>query len=243
VSDFVEECRREWKRLRVPSGPAEEMADDLAADLREAEAEGAFPEEVLGNGADDPRAFAAAWARERGLIQPHWSDRLRSRGVLLAAGVLLALLALGAALASVFLSSGDGRTDVVTYSPAPSTEPIRGQITGTSIGGARLLPSGARLLSGTRLRYMVDRQPRSISTTVVNSGLVRVSRVTLVIEVDGKRISRTLHDLLPDGRRKVVVPLPEHLPARYTIRVRTLPVPGEGNTANNSSAWKIAVRP
>jgi len=48
VSQFVEECRREWKRLRVPRALADEMAEDLAADLREAEADGASEEEVLG---------------------------------------------------------------------------------------------------------------------------------------------------------------------------------------------------
>ena len=36
-----DECRREWKRLRVPDAIANEMAADLAADLAEAEAEGA----------------------------------------------------------------------------------------------------------------------------------------------------------------------------------------------------------
>jgi hypothetical protein len=48
VSEFVEECRREWRRLRVPDLVANEMAAYLAADLREAEAEGASAEEVLG---------------------------------------------------------------------------------------------------------------------------------------------------------------------------------------------------
>ena len=99
MSDFVEECRREWKRLRVPAGPAGEMADDLAADLHEAEAEGAFPEEVLGDGAADPRAFAEAWARERGLVRPHWTDRLRTRQALLVGLGLVALLVIGACLA------------------------------------------------------------------------------------------------------------------------------------------------
>jgi len=70
VSDFVEECRREWKRLRVPDPVANEMAADLEADLKEAEAEGASAEAVLGSGAFDPRSFAASWAAERGVIQP-----------------------------------------------------------------------------------------------------------------------------------------------------------------------------
>jgi hypothetical protein len=49
VNDFVEECRREWRRLRVPDRVANEMAADLKADLDEAEAEGASPEAVLGS--------------------------------------------------------------------------------------------------------------------------------------------------------------------------------------------------
>jgi hypothetical protein len=68
MSDFVEQCRREWKRLRVPDPVANEMAADLAADLEEAEAEGVSAEEVLGRSAFDPRSFAASWAAERGVI-------------------------------------------------------------------------------------------------------------------------------------------------------------------------------
>lgn len=50
MSEFVENCRREWKRLGVPAAVSDEMAADLAADLAEAEAEGVGPEKVLGNG-------------------------------------------------------------------------------------------------------------------------------------------------------------------------------------------------
>ena len=70
MSLFVEECRREWKRLRVPDPVANEMAADLEADLAEAEADGLSAEQVLGSGAFDPRSFAASWASERGLISP-----------------------------------------------------------------------------------------------------------------------------------------------------------------------------
>lgn len=70
MNPFVEECRREWKRLGVPDAVANEMAADLSVDLAEAEAEGTTAEEVLGTGAFDAPAFAAAWAAERGLIPP-----------------------------------------------------------------------------------------------------------------------------------------------------------------------------
>ena len=68
MSDFVEQCRQEWKRLGVPDPLAEEMAADLAADLGEAEAEGVSGEEFLGSSIFDPRSFAASWADERGII-------------------------------------------------------------------------------------------------------------------------------------------------------------------------------
>ena len=70
MSEFVEECRREWKRLGVPDPIANEMAFDLTADIEEAEAEGGSAEDVLGNSLFDPRRFAAAWASARGVSAP-----------------------------------------------------------------------------------------------------------------------------------------------------------------------------
>ena len=68
--EFVEECRREWKRLGVPDPIANEMALDLTTDIEEAEADGGSAEDVLGNSLFDPRRFAAAWASARGVISP-----------------------------------------------------------------------------------------------------------------------------------------------------------------------------
>jgi len=59
VTTFVEECCREWRRLGVPNPVANDMADGLAAELEEAQAEDGSPEDVLGNSAFDPRRFAA----------------------------------------------------------------------------------------------------------------------------------------------------------------------------------------
>jgi hypothetical protein len=70
MSRFVEECRKEWHRLGVPEVVSNEMASDLAADLAEAEAEGASAEQVLGNGVFDSRSFAASWATARGVVPP-----------------------------------------------------------------------------------------------------------------------------------------------------------------------------
>jgi hypothetical protein len=104
VNDFVEECRREWRRLRVSDRVANEMAADLKADLDEAEAEGASPEAVLGSEAFDPRSFAASWAAERGVVglPPARVGRLPRRSRLLAGIGVSALVALvGIALVSV----------------------------------------------------------------------------------------------------------------------------------------------
>ena len=88
MNEFVEECRSEWKRLGVPDPVANEMAADLAADLEEAEAEGASAEEVLGSGAFDPRSFATAWAADLGVIQrPLRSGHGFMRGSRLAAAI------------------------------------------------------------------------------------------------------------------------------------------------------------
>jgi hypothetical protein len=112
VTEFVDECRREWRRLRVPDAVANEMAADLAADLNEAEVEGVSPEEVLGSGAFDPRAFAASWAAERGLIglsprtpfgtlpsRPRWSPV--SLGVVAGLGAMFAVVVLVVGLVGI----------------------------------------------------------------------------------------------------------------------------------------------
>jgi hypothetical protein len=104
VNRFVEECRNEWKRLGVSDPVANEMAADLAADLEEAEAEGASAEDVLGSGAFDPRSFATAWAAERGVIQrpPPNEHELPSRSRMAAAIGVFALIAIiGAVLVIV----------------------------------------------------------------------------------------------------------------------------------------------
>jgi hypothetical protein len=101
VSDFVEECRREWRRLGVPDPVANEMAADLTVDLEEAEAEGGSAEDVLGNSAFDPRRFAAAWAAARGVTSaptpyrpPPWRTPIA-----IALSVVVGVLTIGAGLA------------------------------------------------------------------------------------------------------------------------------------------------
>jgi hypothetical protein len=97
---FVDECRHEWKRLGVPDAVANEMAAELAADLSEADAEGASAEDVLGRAVFDPRAFAASWAEERGLIGREPVSPRRSFPILLVVviAVFLAVTAVGVAI-------------------------------------------------------------------------------------------------------------------------------------------------
>jgi hypothetical protein len=113
VNEFVDECRDEWRRLGVPDRVADEMAADLAADLEEAESEGASAEEVLGSAAYDARAFAAAWASERGVVQPSVPGRdglaRRSRIPVAIAGLALVAI-VGTAL-------------VILAAPSQSVEP------------------------------------------------------------------------------------------------------------------------
>ena len=111
MSDFVEECRREWRRLGVPDPVANEMAADLTVDLEEAEAEGGSPEDVLGNSAFDPRRFAAAWAAARGVTSaptpyrpPPWRTPIA-----IALSVVVGVLTLGAGLV---LAVGRGSSSV-----------------------------------------------------------------------------------------------------------------------------------
>lgn len=117
MNDFVEECRREWRRLGVRDPLADEMAADLRADLEEAAGEGATPEDVLGSGAFDPRAFAAAWAAERGVVDQRSRTRFvggRHAGRPAAIAALAIIAIIGAALVIVS-SSGDATRELVRH--------------------------------------------------------------------------------------------------------------------------------
>ena len=111
MSDFVEQCRNEWKRLGVPDPLAEEMAADLASDLREAEAEGVSTEELLGSSAFDPRSFAASWASERGIIPAPPSRPTRRRPLVLVAFTVLAAIAL--IVSALLLLTGEPKVSLV----------------------------------------------------------------------------------------------------------------------------------
>jgi hypothetical protein len=127
MSDFVEQCRNEWRRLGVPDPLAEEMAADLASDLREAEAEGVSTEELLGSSAFDPRSFAASWAAERGIIPGPASRPTRRRPLALVAFTAFAAIALiGSAL---LLLTGEPKVSLVkSQTAAPRLFPPPGAI-------------------------------------------------------------------------------------------------------------------
>jgi len=133
MSDFVRRCRREWRRLGVPDALAEEMAADLTADLKEAEDEGVSAEEFLGNSVFDPRAFAASWATERGIIPaPTGQQNARRRPLLLVAFTAVAAVTL--LVAGLLLLTGEPTVSLAASTPAGAQAPVP--------PGASALPPG-----------------------------------------------------------------------------------------------------
>lgn len=179
MNEFVEECRREWKRLGVPDPVATEMAADLLADLEEAEAEGTSAEDVLGSGAFDARSFAASWAAERGVSRP---PRLRERGtrrsfILAALAVLFAIVVSGAALA-IFGSSGSsvGAPELASrpsLRPLPSVVPPPSQadestVDPHAVGLVLLIVGLAGIVLLTFFWLWIGPGPRSRSRTYID---------------------------------------------------------------------------
>jgi hypothetical protein len=245
VSDFVEECRREWKRLRVPTSSADEMAADLSADLREAERDGAVPEDVLGTGAMDPRAFAAAWAEERGLVRQPWWQRLQGRHAWLRGVPLAGLFCLAALAAVAWLvwHGGTGKPfNTATPSKNGATAFANGRITGTAILACELSPAGVRLKPDQEGGEIgIHQPPRSLTAVIRNSGNVTLGEVVLIMRVGKHSYLRRIHKLPGAYTRKVSISLPRNLPARFTVSLRTRPVPNERNMTNNYSVWRIKV--
>jgi hypothetical protein len=148
MSDIVEQCRSEWQRLRVPDLAADEMAAELAADLNEAAADGITAEEVLGEGAADPRSLALAWATERGFVHPSFLARLGNRRTLLIAS----------ALAAAGIAAGFGINEAVRSSPtrSPTTVPYLVHLTEPAARAAGLT---------VRVRHLSSKQPAGIVLT------------------------------------------------------------------------------
>ena len=118
MSDFVEQCRREWKRLGVSDPLADEMAADLASDLSEAEADGVSVQELLGGSAFDPPSFAAAWAAERGII-PEQSSQTTNRRRPLFLTAFTAISAIALIVAAALLLTGEPKLTLATSGTRP----------------------------------------------------------------------------------------------------------------------------
>ena len=188
MNDFVEQCRREWKRLRVPDAVADEMAADLAADLRDAEADGISAEEVLGSGAADPRAFAASWASERAVIPPpRWTARARGRAVVLAAiAALTVVTAIGAALV-IFASPRASEPKAIRV---PAIAAARATAAGATIwAAAASAPGPARPVAVVspdgRSIARFDRDGRGVLLTQANGSGVDIHRAGSILLIAG----------------------------------------------------------
>ena len=128
MNEFVEQCRREWKRLGVADPLAEEMAADLASDLDEAEAEGVSAADYLGASAMDPRSFAASWASERGIIpKPPGPEQGRRTPRALVA--FTAVAAITVIVAALLLATGEPKVALTAtrttspHLPVPPAHP------------------------------------------------------------------------------------------------------------------------
>jgi hypothetical protein len=171
VNQFIEECRREWKRLRVPDPVADEMAADLAADLEEAEGEGASPEEVLGSGAADPRSFAASWAAERGVIPPRSTARLARRSLALAA------------IAALTITAAIGAGLVIFASPHASA-PTAAIRVPAEFAGPRAPAAIAALHVAPRPVFAAPRAPLAVLIKPDGSGVVLVQANGSGVEIN-----------------------------------------------------------
>lgn len=128
MSEFVEQCRVEWRRLGVADPLADEMAQDLTSDLDAAEAEGVSADEYLGASALDPQSFAASWASERGVVprRPTPEDGRRKPFAL---AVFACLAAITVTVAALLLVTGEPKVTLKAsrtappHLPLPSTRP------------------------------------------------------------------------------------------------------------------------
>jgi hypothetical protein len=155
VSAFVDECRREWKRLGVPDLLAEEMATELEADLADAEADGVSAAQLLGE--SDPHRFAATWATERGLVPEPPPKKTRKRlWIGLAVVLLLLLLIVLPGLALVTLGSG-------SISTVKSPQPVRSVVIPNFVGRKACQARRIALESGLKVRKF----PKSRCNAVV----------------------------------------------------------------------------
>jgi hypothetical protein len=182
VNQFVEECRREWKRLRVPDRVANEMAADLAADLEEAESEGASAAELLGSGAPDARSFSASWAAERGVIPPpSLRHRLFSRSrVLAATAALTVIAAIGAAL--VIFASPDASAPTAAIGVPPEFAASRAP---AGIAALRVPPPRIFVAPAPPSGFWIKPDGRGVVLAQANGSGVEINKVGSILLIVG----------------------------------------------------------
>jgi hypothetical protein len=184
MSAFVEECRREWKRLGVPDVLAEEMATELEADLADAEADGVSAAELLGE--SDPRRFAETWASERGLVAEQPPEKRRKRPwIWIAVAVVVLVLVLVPLAAG--LAFGVGSASIASVeAPQPVRTAHVPQLVGLNschayrIAAARHFDLGFRLtrktMSGCRSSIVVHQRPQAYAIVPRHSRLLLRAR-------------------------------------------------------------------
>ena len=123
MTAFVEECRREWKRLGVPELLAEEMATDLEADLAEAQSDGVSAAEILGE--SDPRRFAETWASERGLVSEAPPQKKSRKGLWIGLAVAFVILVFVGFFSLAFITVGTSGSGGSVAVLRPSARPVK----------------------------------------------------------------------------------------------------------------------
>ncbi|GAA5611410.1 hypothetical protein CP981_18820 [Streptomyces platensis] len=125
VDDAIHTATETWRRLGVERAAAEEMAEELAADLTAASSDGRSVADYMGG---DVEALATSWADERGLVpvRPH----LKETAVAAAQGAVLPALA---ALAFWFVN--------VSHLLDPSSESMTTTLDGHVVREIRHFPN------------------------------------------------------------------------------------------------------
>jgi len=144
MTAYVEECRRELRRLGVPDLLAEEMANELEADLSEAEADGISAAELLGE--SDPRRFAANWAVGRGLVSPQPPRKSRKwLWISIAAGVVVFLIVVPVTLGALAVFSTASVSIRTSRAPVPVRSVVIPNLVGLKACHAKRIALESRL--------------------------------------------------------------------------------------------------
>jgi hypothetical protein len=248
MSGFVDQARREWKRLGVPDGAADEMADDLRADIEEAERDGASAADLLGASVNDPRGFAAAWASERGLVP---AGRRPGRRRWIIGAVLVAVAVVAVVLAGTahltksrrIVGTPTGQASLANQIQALAAQRQRSTVVGTEVVNVALMPDNVRLSEDTAPK-LVGR-PSVIAVSVKNTGESAIAGVRVTLRLGAAySASRESKPLAPADSQWVRFTIPRtlSLPAELSIVASTRLLPNERNASNNRRIWHVRLR-